>query len=93
MNSVKELADALVADGRYFPSRGDGDTPLGTYHAGEYQLTVVDAFETAAEQAIPVSREFQQAALDLIVNRPNADELDVEDLTLALEQIRANNAA
>ncbi|MBM4525171.1 hypothetical protein GS462_11190 [Rhodococcus hoagii] len=93
MNTVKELADALVADGRFFRPRGDWDTPLGPYHAGEYQVTVVMAFEAAAEKGLAMPAEFQKAAAELIIDQPDADEIDVEDLTIALDQIRATSAA
>ncbi|RVW01490.1 hypothetical protein [Rhodococcus spongiicola] len=92
-DSVKELADALVADGRYFQPIGGWDSALATYHAGEYQLTVVDAFEEAAEKGLPMQEEFQRAAVDLIIDRPGADEIDVENLTIALDQIRAADSA
>ncbi|MGF7124041.1 hypothetical protein [Rhodococcus sp. BE178] len=89
MNSVKELADALVADGRYFMPRDNGDTPLSAYHAGEYQIAVVMAFEEAAEKSLPMPADYQQAALDLIVNRPGADEIDAEALEVAIDELRS----
>lgn len=91
VESVKGLADALVADGRYFRPRGDWDTPLGAYHAGEYEIAVVQAFEDAAEKGLPVPEEFQQAAVELIIDRSGADEIDVEDLNIALNQIASRS--
>lgn len=93
VKTVKELADALVAEGRFFVPRDEGHTPLSAYHAGEYQITVVMAFEEAAEKGLPMPAEFQKAAVDLIIDQPDADEIDVEDLTIALNQIRAASAA
>lgn len=91
VKSVKELADALIADGRYFQPRGGWDSALGSYHAGEYQVAVVTAFEEAAENGLPMPKEFQQAARDLIIDRSCADEVDVEALSIALERIASRS--
>lgn len=89
MKTVGELADALVAEGRYFPSRGDWDAPLSTYQAGEFQLAVVDAFEYAADNGLDVPTPFIDAALALIVHRPGAHPDDVEVISESIQRIRS----
>lgn len=92
MKTVEELADALVAEGRYFPSRGDWDEPLSTYKAGEFQLAVVSAFEYAADNGLDVPAPFIDAALELIVHRRAAHPDDIELITESIQRIRSRRA-